>query len=240
MKLQSARVLFLSPRLAAIVLAIAAITGCSMSTPTSTSEEGSNTSGPYATNQQAVKGSGVACPARGQGVQYLLCLEHSITVKFFAPPGNVTMSTAGCVGVPAHSGSLGFSAIDQEFPVKISGKAEDDKVKCTFEGQTTLTVNSSGECSGSKTGGVENLTIKEKWGIADAQLKCECKGEVDCHPYNGPVQLAGLGDQQITFDFLLTSTEDCKTLPISGGIINGQLKYCFQDALYVPIVPLVP
>jgi hypothetical protein len=80
MKLQSARVLFLSPRLAAIVLAIAAITGCSMSTPTSTSEEGSNTSGPYATNQQAVKGSGVACPARGQGVQYLLCLEQSITV----------------------------------------------------------------------------------------------------------------------------------------------------------------
>ena len=239
MKLQSARVLFLSPRLAAIVLAIAAITGCSMSTPTSPSDEGSNTSGPYATNQQAIKGSGVACPARGVGVQYLLCLEHSITVKFFTPPGNVTMSTAGCVEVAVKGGYLGFSAMNQEFPVKISGNAEDDKVKCTFEGQTTLTVNSYGECRGGKGGGVENLTIKENWGIADAQLKCECKHE-GCNAYKGPVQLAGLGDQQITYDFLLTGTEDCKTLPISGGIIYGQLKYCFQDALYVPIIPLVP
>ncbi len=85
MKLQSARDLFLSPRLAAIVLAIAAITGCSMSTTTSTSDEGTNTSGPYATNQQAIKGSGVACPARGVGVQYLLCLEAQHNGEVLCP-----------------------------------------------------------------------------------------------------------------------------------------------------------
>jgi hypothetical protein len=241
MNLHSSRVLFLSPRIAAIVLAIVAITSCTLMKPASSENQGSDNSGPYATNQQAVQSRRVACPARGHKAQWYLCLEHSITVKFFAPSGSVTMSTDGCVEVPVQSGYIGLSAVDQEFPVKISGKGEDDKVKCTIEGKTTLTVNAAGECRGSKTGGVESLDIKEDWGIAEAQLKCECKGEGDCHPYNGPIQLAGLGDQKITFDFLLDEYNgDCKPLPISGGIISGQLKYCFQNIPSVPLEPLVP
>jgi hypothetical protein len=263
MHIHSSHFLFLSPRIAAIVLAIMGITSCTLVKPASSENQGSDTSGPYATNQQAVQGAGqqqgssndgysenspgsenfVQCPARGHLETWYICLGHRITVKFFAPPGNVTMSTDGCVGVPVQRGSLGLSAVDQEIPVKISGKAEDDKVKCTIEGKTTLTVNASGECEEGGAMGGENLTIDEHWGIAEAQLKCECKGEGDCHPYNGPIQLAGLGDQTITIDFLLNiGGGDCRSYPMPGGLLSGKLSYCFQnnDIPSVELVPLVP
>jgi hypothetical protein len=221
--------------------------GCNMPQPLPSGDGASDASDSYTTDQQALQSQGgpVGCP-RGRAEMWYLCLAHSISIHFFAPPGTVNfeMGADPCVGVPTRSGSVGVSGEVQELPITISGEAEDDDVRCTFTGQNPLAVSASGECRGSGTSGVETLSIDESWGIAQAELHCECKGESDCHPYNGPIALAGLGDQSITIEFGLNTTEygDCRLYPMSGGPLSGWLTYCFQNSAHAPApqVPLEP
>jgi hypothetical protein len=131
--------------------------------------------------------------------------------------------------------------------LKITGKAEDEDVCCTFTGTNTLTVNGIGTCSAvGDWGGVEKLHVFEEWGTGQAEMHCSCKGNVDCHPYSGPIQLAGLGNQKVDLTLWLHSNGDCYNLPISGGLISGKLSYCLFESpsggageLDVGLLPLV-
>ena len=190
---QGSRVLVLSIRMAATLAIVSIlITSCNMPQLSSSENGASDTDGPYASNEQAlqVAAGPVGCP-RSRAQMWYLCLGHSLSIHLFTSPGTVDidMGADPCVGIPVRSGSTGVSGDPVELPVTISGQAEDEDERCAFEGQNTITVVASGDCRGTGSAGAETLSIQGNWGIAQVELHCECKGEGDCHPYNGPIQL---------------------------------------------------
>ena len=243
----------------AAVLAILSIivAGCNAPQVSSTEEEGSDSGGPYATSQQSILSNIEDMPERGESDMvcpdkvevWQLCVVHTINVQFFSPPGKVTESvmSPNCVAIPVGNNRTGIisglagGGGGTEVPIKISGKAEDEDICCTFSGSNTLTISGSGSCEY----GLETITIREQWGTAQAEILCSCKGGTDCHPYRGPVPLGGLGDQTVTIDLHLNSRADCYNLPIPGGVLEGKLSYCLAPPSMstddtVPAVELVP
>ncbi len=243
----------------AAMLAILSIivTSCNAPQLSSTEDEGSDSGGLYATSQQSIQSNVGDMPEREESDRvcpdkvelWQLCVVHIIDVQFFTPPGKVTQSVMApnCVPIPIANNRDGIIAGPVtggggvEVPIKISGKAEDEDICCTFSGTNTLTISGSGSCEW----GLETITLREQWGTAQAEILCSCKGGADCHPYRGPIPLGSLGDQSVTFDLRLHSDGDCYNLPIPGGLIAGKLSYCLTPPSMsagegVPSVELVP
>jgi hypothetical protein len=239
------RALVLLARIAsALAIASIAITGCNMPQTATSEEEASGAGGPFATSQQSLGASDrLGCPARAE--TWYLCLGHDITIHYFTPPGDVREQVVNrnCVAIPLASGgsSIQFGAGGGNVvDLQISGSAEDEDERCCFTGTNTITVTATLECTGTQRG-IAIVDISEHWGTAQAEMHCTCKGDTDCHPYNGPIALAGLGDQEYTMRFPLRSSGSCLPLPIPGMMVmSGQLQFCLQNSEPVPDVGLVP
>ncbi len=229
------------------VLAVAsiAVASCNMPQISSPENEASDAGGPYATSQQSLGASDrLGCPTRAE--TWYLCLGHNISIHFFTPPGEVTEQVVfpSCVPVTLHRGSTGIGGVGggNEVSIQITGRAEDEDECCYFTGSNTISVETSVECVGTRRG-IATVDIWEHWGTAQAEIHCTCKGDADCHPYSGPIALAGLGDQEYTIDFPLRSDGSCMPLPIPGSMLSGQLQFCLRQSgpeLDVGLVPLVP
>jgi hypothetical protein len=253
MQLHSLSNLIYYLRIAAIVLAIVVVTSCNMSTPTSTVDEGVDTSGPYAANQQAMEGEndGQALTAEPWenyagctiGEKWYVCVTVHLTTTWPNPLGQITYSvkpgTIPCAEV------MLITSQDVEWgeviDIDISGESENDDWKLTWKGQTTMIVLGTARCVGGEAKGWEQLTFDQKWGNASAKLTCTPKHDgVNCIP-NSTIPLGTLGDQsmEITLELKTGNESKCQTFPVSGPI-SGELRYCLYPVPAIEPIPLVP
>jgi hypothetical protein len=177
---------------------------------------------------------------------WFVCVDTNMKVTFFSPPGEVTYSikpgAVPCVEFkigPADE-TVDFSV---EIPIAIGGNAEDDAVKCTFRGETSLSVKGAGHCVGSTAQGAMSIAIDQQWGNASATISCVSK-----RPSGGTTEstvvLGTLGTQQFYIDELVIQHSPkslCKDYPIPASpVLSGGFSYCLTDVPYIEPVPLVP
>jgi hypothetical protein len=253
MNLHSSYIPFFLPRMTVTILSIVVITGCSISTPTSTADEESSTSGPYATNQQAIEGENEGQAPGAEpwenyagctiGEKWYLCVDVNLTTTWPDPLGHITYSvkpgTIPCAEV------MLITSQDIEWgeviDIDISGETENDDMKTTWKGQTTLVIKGTGRCEGSPDRGAEHLIINQKWGNASAKLTCTPKRDgVHCLPET-TIPLGTLGDQTLPMTLLLMTGNEsqCQTFPMSGPL-SGEISYCLYNSPSIKPVPLVP
>jgi hypothetical protein len=238
------------------VAVCAAAAGCNMPSLSATEEQSGAPGAAYATQQSALEGEGdepgvaedqpwehyAGC---GSGAWYV-CMGVNLRITWYSPPGEVTYSmkpgSVPCVEVQMGAANEDIE-LSNDFELAIGGKTEDDSVVCTFRGGTTVSVKGLGHCEGSPDRGALFMAMEQTWGDASATLSCKPKHEGGNVMPETIVPLGTLGTQQFYLDGLLIQRaphSECRTFPIPGGPITGEISFCLTDSPYTEVLPLVP